>query len=65
MSDDDTITPYNINTLYTYQEMNDEYKESRYQADDQLNQYQALQTNMIRIVWYTCSKENYSLDLGK
>ena len=30
MSDDDTITPYNINTLYTYQEMNDEYKESRY-----------------------------------
>ena len=29
MSDDDMITPYNIN-IHNYQEMNDEYKESRY-----------------------------------
>ena len=51
MSDQDRISPYNINTISSRQVMR---KKEKYQLGDyQLIQYQILQTNIIRIGWQT------------
>ena len=49
MSDQDRISPYNIDTISSKQVMR---KKEKYQLGDYwLIQYQILQTNMTRTVW--------------
>ena len=58
MSDQDRISPYNINTISSRQ-LSDENKEKYSIGDYQLIQYQILlTTNSIRFVWQTVS-QNY------
>ena len=51
MSDQDRISPYNINTISS-----DENKEKYQSGDCKLIQYQILQINITRTVWQTVGR---------
>ena len=53
MSDQDRISPYNINTIT---QKSDENKEKYKLGDYTLIQYQFLQTNITRTVWQTVKR---------
>ena len=52
MSDQDKISPYNINTISSRQEM-------ELEENNNFIQYQILQTSIIRIVWQTVRRIAY------
>ena len=52
MSDQDKISPYNINTISSRQGM-------ELEENDNFIQYQILQTSIIRIVWQTVRRIAY------
>ena len=62
MSDQDRISPYNINTISNRQVMRIKKK---YQLEDyKLIQYQILKTNMIRIVSQTVRRITNEIPVG-
>ena len=52
MSDQDKISPYNINTISSRQEM-------ELEENNNFIQYQILQTSIIRIIWQTVRRIAY------